>query len=44
MKIKKEELINIIEKVPYDWVNNVSINFQNFQIDETDDEFELKLS
>ena len=43
MKIKKEELIKIIENVPYDYIDNVSIHFRNFTVNETDDEFDLRI-
>ena len=43
MKIKKEDLIKMIESIPYDYVGYARIRFQNFEINEGDDEFSLEI-
>lgn len=43
MKIKKEDLIKMIENVPYEYVCYASIRFQNEEINESDDEFRLEI-
>ena len=40
---KKEDLIKMIESVPYDYVTNATVNFENFEVHENTDEFRFNI-